>query len=94
MYHLRIVAPPERSEETLSLLTAAPSVCNVLFLEGAAQEPRGDVIMADVAQGFVPNLAERQASAHLGQLGVAGQAEQLGEEVVRVRWHGGSAGGW
>ena len=50
MYHLRIVAPPERSEETLSLLTAAPSVCNVLFLEGAAQEPRGDVIMADVAR--------------------------------------------
>jgi uncharacterized hydrophobic protein (TIGR00271 family) len=50
MYHLRIVAPPERSEETLNLLKAAPSVCNVLFLEGAAQEPRGDVIMADVAR--------------------------------------------
>jgi uncharacterized hydrophobic protein (TIGR00271 family) len=50
MYHLRIVAPPERSEETLSLLKAASSVCNVLFLEGAAQEPRGDVIMADVAR--------------------------------------------
>jgi uncharacterized hydrophobic protein (TIGR00271 family) len=50
MYHLRIVAPPERSEETLDLLKSSPSVCNVIFLEGVAQEPRGDVILADVAR--------------------------------------------
>jgi uncharacterized hydrophobic protein (TIGR00271 family) len=50
MYHLRIVAPPGHAEDTLNLLKAAPSVCNVLFLEGAAQEPRGDLIMADVAR--------------------------------------------
>ena len=40
MYHLRIVAPRERSEATLDLLKDSPSVCNVIFLEGAAQEPR------------------------------------------------------
>ena len=50
MYHLRIVAPPARSERTLELLKTSPSVCNVIFLEGAAQEPRGDVILADVAR--------------------------------------------
>jgi uncharacterized hydrophobic protein (TIGR00271 family) len=50
MYHLRIVAPPERSGATLDLLKDSPSVCNVIFLEGAAQEPRGDVILADVAR--------------------------------------------
>jgi uncharacterized hydrophobic protein (TIGR00271 family) len=50
MYHLRIVAPPERSGATLDLLKDSPSVCNVIFLEGAAQAPRGDVILADVAR--------------------------------------------
>jgi uncharacterized hydrophobic protein (TIGR00271 family) len=50
MYHMRIVAPPGRSEETLELLKRAPSVVNVIFLEGAAKDPEGDVILADVAR--------------------------------------------
>ena len=50
MYHMRIVAPPERSEDALELLKTAPSVCNVIFLQGAAVEPEGDVILADVAR--------------------------------------------
>jgi uncharacterized hydrophobic protein (TIGR00271 family) len=50
MYHLRIVAPQERSDDALGLLKASPSVCNVIFLKGAAQEPEGDVILADVAR--------------------------------------------
>jgi uncharacterized hydrophobic protein (TIGR00271 family) len=50
MYHLRIVAPQSRSEGVLDLLVASPSVCNVIFLEGAAREPEGDVILADVAR--------------------------------------------
>jgi uncharacterized hydrophobic protein (TIGR00271 family) len=50
MYHLRIVAPPHRSGNTLELLEASPSVCNVIFLKGAAREPEGDVILADVAR--------------------------------------------
>ena len=47
---MRIVAPPGRSEDTLELLTTSPSVCNVIFLEGAAKAPEGDVILADVAR--------------------------------------------
>jgi len=50
MYHLRIVAPPERSKQTLELLKTSSSVCNVIFHEGAALAPRGDVILADVAR--------------------------------------------
>ena len=50
MYHLRIVAPPDRSGRVLELLKGSPSVCNVIFLEGVAQHPHGDVIMADVAR--------------------------------------------
>src|SRR5215210_6171999 len=50
MYHMRIVSPPERSAAVLDLLTASDSVCNVIFLEGAAKEPEGNVILADVAR--------------------------------------------
>lgn len=50
MYHLRIVTPSDRAERTLELLHRAPSVINVIHLEGAAQRPAGDVILADVAR--------------------------------------------
>jgi hypothetical protein len=50
MVHLRIVAPREVSERALEMLRASESVCNVIWLPGAAQEPAGDVILADVAR--------------------------------------------
>jgi uncharacterized hydrophobic protein (TIGR00271 family) len=48
--HLRIVAPSDLSEQALGLLCESDSVCNVIWLEGAAREPEGDVILADVAR--------------------------------------------
>jgi uncharacterized hydrophobic protein (TIGR00271 family) len=50
MIHLRIVAPPDLSERALELLRESPSVCNVIWLPGAAQEPEGDALLADVAR--------------------------------------------
>jgi uncharacterized hydrophobic protein (TIGR00271 family) len=48
--HLRIVTPARISEDTLHVLERTDSVCNVVFLEGAARRPKGDVILADVAR--------------------------------------------
>ena len=50
MVHLRIVVPSHQSEHALDLLSAAPSVCNVIYLKGVAHRPEGDVIMCDVAR--------------------------------------------
>jgi hypothetical protein len=50
MVHMRIVAPREVSELALGMLRESESVCNVIWLPGAAQEPAGDVILADVAR--------------------------------------------
>ena len=50
MVHLRIVTDPGRAEHVLELLVGSPSVCNVIHLDGAAQKPHGDVILADVAR--------------------------------------------
>jgi uncharacterized hydrophobic protein (TIGR00271 family) len=48
--HLRIVVPSDRSGKVLGLLEAAPSTCNLVFLEGAARQPSGDVVLCDVAR--------------------------------------------
>ena len=48
--HLRIVSPPDRSDRVLELLERDRAVCNVIFLEGAARAPAGDVVLADVAR--------------------------------------------
>ncbi|HEX8105675.1 MAG TPA: DUF389 domain-containing protein [Solirubrobacteraceae bacterium] len=50
MEHMRIVAPADRSKRVLDLLLENPSVCNVVFLEGVARRPEGDVILCDVAR--------------------------------------------
>jgi uncharacterized hydrophobic protein (TIGR00271 family) len=65
MVHLRIVAPTAQAEQALAVLEAAPTVCNVVYLPGAARKPPGDVILCDVVR--------REASvvvADLTELGI------------------------
>src|SRR3712207_750321 len=50
MIHLRIVVPADRSEQVRELLCSIDSVVNVIFIEGAATRPEGDVILCDVAR--------------------------------------------
>jgi uncharacterized hydrophobic protein (TIGR00271 family) len=50
MVHLRIVTPPERTDDVLGVLDCTPSVINIIRLPGAAHRPDGDVILADVAR--------------------------------------------
>ena len=46
--HLRIVVPSDRYEQALEVLTATPSVFNLIRLPGVAQRPDGHVILCDV----------------------------------------------
>ena len=50
MVHLRIVSPAHQTEHALELLRRTPSVCNLIYLERAAEKPVGDVILCDVAR--------------------------------------------
>ena len=60
MIHLRIVAPAEYAERALALLCAEGSAINVVALRGAAEKPKGDVILCD--------LAPEDASVIIGDL--------------------------
>ena len=56
MFHVRIVAPQDVSVQILALLREAPSAVNVIFMEGVATKPDGDLILADVAREDVSVL--------------------------------------
>jgi uncharacterized hydrophobic protein (TIGR00271 family) len=58
MVHLRIVVPQDRCKKVLDLLEAAPSTSNLVFLAGAARQPRGDVVLCDVAREEASVLIE------------------------------------
>jgi uncharacterized hydrophobic protein (TIGR00271 family) len=64
--HLRIVVPSDRSEKVLGLLEATPSTCNLVFLDGVARQPKGDVVLCDVAREDASVIIE-----DLKELGVA-----------------------
>ncbi len=66
MVHLRIVVPEDRCQKVLDLLEAAPSTSNLVFLPGAARQPRGDVVLCDIAREEASVLIE-----DLKELGVA-----------------------
>ena len=50
MVHLRIVSPPELTEQVIGGLTAADSVINIVRLDGVARRPDGDLVLCDVAR--------------------------------------------
>ena len=50
MLHLRVICPSERTEAVLGALEAVRGVTHTVMLRGAAIDPRGDLVQADVAR--------------------------------------------
>ncbi|MGB3437830.1 MAG: DUF389 domain-containing protein [Actinophytocola sp.] len=65
MLHLRVVTPPEHTEAVVAELREHPGAAHVVLLPGAAVQPAGDVVEADVAR----EAADRLISA-LCRLGI------------------------
>jgi uncharacterized hydrophobic protein (TIGR00271 family) len=76
MVHLRIVAPTELSDRVLDLLGAASSTSNLVYLEGAARQPAGDLILCDVAREDASVLID-----DLKELGVARRGSITLEQI-------------
>jgi len=89
MVHLRIVAPPDRSHGVMEMLCAFPSVFNVIFLEGAARRPFGDVILCDVAREDASVVLSDLRELEIPERGsislevVDTQISRIGEEAER-----------
>ncbi len=60
--HLRVITPPELTEQVVDLLTERAACTNLVVLPGAGRQPPGDVVLVDVAREATSAvLAELQA---------------------------------
>jgi uncharacterized hydrophobic protein (TIGR00271 family) len=87
MVHLRIVVPSDRSQQVVDLLDASASTCNLVFLEGAARKPAGDVILCDVAREdasvIIDDLRDLEIPRH-GSIAIEQIDSQLSEAAERA----------
>jgi uncharacterized hydrophobic protein (TIGR00271 family) len=88
--HLRIVTPADRSKRTLELLEQSDSVCNVVFLAGAARRPHGDLILADVARedaSVVISDLKGLGIQHSGSISLETIESQISDHAARATEH-------
>ncbi|MFJ3763566.1 DUF389 domain-containing protein [Streptomyces sp. NPDC090082] len=50
MLHLRMIVPPDRTDEAVRLIESTVGTAHLVVLPGAARDPTGDVVMCDVAR--------------------------------------------
>lgn len=90
MVHLRIVVPSELSKRVFELLDNTPSVCNLIFLEGAAKRPEGDAILCDVAREDASIVVSdlRELGVHKrGSIALEDIDSQVSDAAVRAEKH-------
>ncbi len=56
MLHLRVITPPELTESVLDLYRHHRGIANVVAHRGAAIDPQGDVVIADIARDAADSL--------------------------------------
>ncbi|MGW4195374.1 DUF389 domain-containing protein [Streptomyces sp. NPDC005004] len=50
MLHLRLIVPPDRSDDVVRLIEETVGTTHLVVLPGAARDPAGDLVMCDVAR--------------------------------------------
>ena len=50
MLHLRLITPPEKTDDVLRLIENTVGATHLVVLRGAARNPAGDVVTCDVAR--------------------------------------------
>ncbi|MDC7338397.1 DUF389 domain-containing protein [Streptomyces lydicus] len=69
MLHLRLMVPADRTEEVVELLETTVGTTHLAVLSGAAREPRGDVVLCDVAREAADGLLTRLRAMGLDRTG-------------------------
>jgi uncharacterized hydrophobic protein (TIGR00271 family) len=77
--HLRIIVPPDRTEQVERLLDDDPAVTHLVVLAGAARSPHGDLISCDVVREGGSTIIEQ-----LRDLGIERDGSIMVEQVDTV----------
>jgi uncharacterized hydrophobic protein (TIGR00271 family) len=67
--HLRVIAPADLREPILRVLGEQPGVTHIVLLPGAAVDPAGDQITADVAREAADDIVQRLKSLDVQHFG-------------------------
>ncbi|MEU9590014.1 DUF389 domain-containing protein [Streptomyces sp. NPDC048193] len=59
MLHLRLITPADRTEEVLRVIDRTVGTTHLVVLPGAARDPKGDVVMCDVAREAGDEIVSR-----------------------------------
>ncbi len=69
MLHLRLIVPDDRTDEVLRLLETTVGTTHLVVLSGAARDPRGDVVLCDVAREAGDGLLAELRALELDKTG-------------------------
>ena len=69
MLQLRITTPSDLTDQVVEALSGDPAVSQIAVLAGAAVQPPGDVVLADVAREAVNEIMERLDALGVPQTG-------------------------
>ncbi|MEU2514893.1 DUF389 domain-containing protein [Streptomyces syringium] len=69
MLHLRMITPPDRTDEIVELLERTIGVTHVAVLARAARHPQGDIVLCDVAREATDGLLARLRATGLPDVG-------------------------
>ncbi|MFD0414189.1 DUF389 domain-containing protein [Streptomyces sp. NPDC127108] len=50
MLHLRLITPPDKTDDVVRLIEKTPGTTHLAVVAGAARNPSGDIVMCDVAR--------------------------------------------
>ncbi len=85
MLHLRVIAPVDLRDEVIGLLRGEVGVANLLLHPGAALDPVGDEITADIARECANGLVRRLKALDVGHRGAI--TLEVLDTVVSTRAH-------
>lgn len=103
MLHLRLITPPETTDEVVRLIGKTVGTTHLVVLPGAARDPAGDVVMCDVAREAgdelltslrtlgldrTGSIAVENIDLSLSRRADEAEAEAPGEGADAVLWEG------
>ncbi|TVL93667.1 DUF389 domain-containing protein [Streptomyces sp. SAJ15] len=69
MLHLRMITPADRTEDVIRIVEQTVGATHLAVLTGAARNPRGDIVLCDVAREAADGLLERLREAGIDRTG-------------------------
>src|SRR5690348_4118354 len=85
MLHMRVIAPEEMRDDVIDVLRSQVGVANIVVHRGAALEPTGDEICADIARECANELIKQLKALDVHRRG--GISLEVLDTVLSSRAH-------